>query len=128
MLLFAKYIIILFGIFFFFAGIVMLFKPSRFRQWVRMAGSTNFINYAEITLRLIPAAAMFYYAEETKFPVVFKIFGGFMMITSLVLYFVPRRHHHQLSVKFASVLKPLYFQLISPLAFLIGMLLIYAVI
>lgn len=127
MLLLAKYIIILFGIFFFFAGIVMLFKPAKFRQWVRMAGSTNFINYAEITLRLIPAAAMFYYAEESKFPLVFKIFGGFMMITSLVLYFVPRRYHHQLSVKFAAVLKPLYFQLISPLAFLIGLFILYSV-
>lgn len=127
MLLLAQYIIILFGIFFFFAGIVMLFKPSRFRQWVRMAGSTNFINYAEITLRLIPAAAMFYYAEETKFSVVFKIFGGFMMITSFVLYFVPRHHHHQLSLKFATFLKPFYFQLISPLAFLIGLFILYAV-
>ncbi len=104
----------------------MLFKPIKFRQWVRMAGSTNFINYAEITLRLIPAAAMFYYAEETRFPLVFKIFGGFMMTTSFVLYFVPRHYHHQLSLKFATVLKPLYFQLISPLAFLTGLLLIYA--
>ncbi|HRE78370.1 MAG TPA: hypothetical protein PLL09_11160 [Flavobacterium sp.] len=127
MLLVSKYTIIFFGLFFFFAGGVMLFNPTKFRNWVSMAGSTNFINYTEITLRLIPAAAMFYYAEESKFTLVFKIFGGFMMITSLVLYFVPRRYHHQLSVKFANFLKPLYFQLISPLAFLIGLFILYSV-
>jgi hypothetical protein len=128
MLLVAKYTIIIFGLFFFFAGIVMLFNPTKFRKWVNMAGSTNFINYAEITLRLFPAAAMVYYAEYSKFPLVLKLFGGFMMVTSFVLYFVPRHHHHQLSVEFAVVLKPLYFQLISPVAFLIGWFILYSVI
>lgn len=127
MLLVSKWTIVLFGLFFFFAGIVMLFNPTKFRKWVSKAGSTIFINYAEITLRLFPAAAMLYYAEYSKFPLVFKLFGGFMMLTSFVLYFVPRHRHHQLSLNFATVLKPLYFQLISPLAFLIGLFILYAV-
>jgi len=38
---------------------------------------------------------------------------------------VPRKMHHQFSMKSADMLKPIYFQLISPFAFLIGGLIIY---
>jgi hypothetical protein len=51
-----------------------------------------------------------------------------MLVTSLILYVVPRRLHHGYSLKSAEILKPLYFQFISPLAFLFGAVLIYAVV
>lgn len=121
----AKWIVVLFGIFIIFVGFMMLFKPNKARTTLRKAGSTNFINYAEITIRIIPAVAMILYANLAKFPEAFKIFGWIMLITSLVLYMVPRKMHHQFSMKSADVLKPIYFQLISPFAFLIGGLIIY---
>ena len=52
----AKWTVIIFGIFFICVGTIMLFKPQKAREILRKAGSTNFINYAEITLRMIPAA------------------------------------------------------------------------
>jgi uncharacterized membrane protein YfcA len=125
--IFAKWIIILFGLFFICAGLLMLLKPKKANSILRKAGSTNFINYAEITIRIIPAAALILSAAHSKYPDVFKIFGWFMLCTSLVLYFVPRQLHHNFSIKAADILKPLYFQLISPFAFLIGTLLIYSV-
>ena len=97
------------------------------RKTLRKAGSTNFINYAEITSRLIPAIALIIYADLSKYPEAFKIFGWIMLITSLGLYVVPRRIHHKFSMKSADILKPIYFQLISPLAFLFGGLIIYNV-
>lgn len=123
----AKWTVILFGMFFIGVGFLMLFKPQKANQILRKAGSTNFINYAEITIRIIPAAAMILVAEQSKFPEVFTVFGWFMLSTSLVLYFVPRHIHHNFSIKSANILKPFYFQLISPFAFLIGMFLIYSV-
>ena len=123
----AKWTIILFGIFFILVGLIMLLNPQKARQILRKAGSTNFINYAEITLRIIPAAALILSAENSKYPDIFKIFGWFMLITSFVLYFVPRQLHHKFSMKAADILKPLYFQLISPFAFIIGILIIYCV-
>jgi uncharacterized membrane protein YfcA len=123
----AKWTVIFFGVFFIGAGILMLFSPKDARQLVRKAGSTNFINYAEITLRMIPALGLIFSAEISKCPGIFQIAGWFMLCTSLVLYFVPRRWHHQLSMKFADVLKPFYFQLISPFSFGIGIGLIYCV-
>lgn len=123
----AKYTIILFGAFFICVGLIMLINPQKARGILRKAGSTNFINYAEITLRMIPAVALILAADISKYPTVFKIFGWFMLCTSFVLYFVPRQIHHNFSTKAANILKPFYFQLISPFAFVIGILLIYSV-
>ena len=123
----AKYTIILFGAFFICVGLIMLINPQKARGILRKAGSTNFINYAEITLRMIPAVALIIAADISKYPTVFKIFGWFMLCTSFVLYFVPRQIHHNFSTKAANILKPFYFQLISPFAFVIGILLIYSV-
>jgi len=124
----SKWTLLFFGIFFICAGIVMLVKPKIARATVAKAGSTNFINYAEITLRMIPATALIAYADFSKYPEIFKYSGWFMLCTSLVLYFVPRQMHHNLSLKFAEKLKPLYFQLISPFAIIIGIAIIYCVV
>ncbi len=106
---------------------MMLFKPNKARTTLRKAGSTNFINYVEITIRIIPAIAMILYANLSNFPDAFKVFGWIMLITSLVLYIVPRKIHHKFSIKSADILRPIYFQLISPFAFLFGGLIIYNV-
>lgn len=124
----AKWAVIFFGVFFIFVGFLMLFNPEKARATLRKAGSTNFINYAEITIRMIPAVAIILAADISKYPDIFKVFGWFMLLTSFVLYFVPRKLHHKFSMKVADILKPLYFQLISPFAIIIGCLTIYCVI
>jgi uncharacterized membrane protein YfcA len=124
----AKWTVILFGIFFICTGLLMLIKPQRAREILRKAGSTNFINYAEITIRIIPAVGLILSAGQSKFPEIFKIFGWFMLCTSLVLYFIPRQLHHNFSTKAAEILKPVYFQIISPFSILFGILLIYSLI
>ncbi len=122
----AKWTTVIFGIFFIAVGLIMLFNPKKAREILRKAGSTNFINYAEITLRMIPAAALILAADISEHPEVFKIFGWLMLCTSFVLYFVPRQIHHNFSTKAANILKPFYFQLISPFAFVIGIFIIYS--
>ena len=121
----SKWVVVFFGIFIIFIGFVMLIDPIKARDTLRKAGSTNFINYAEITIRLIPALALILYSNYSKFPEAFKIFGWIMLITSLILYFVPRKLHHKFSMKSADILKPIYFRLISPFAFIFGILIIY---
>jgi uncharacterized membrane protein YfcA len=124
----AKWTIIIFGLFFICVGLLMLINPKKVNKILRKAGSTNFINYAEITIRIIPAVGLILSADNSKYPDIFKIFGWFMLLTSLILYFVPRQLHHKFSIKAADILKPLYFQLISPFALIIGTLIIYSVI
>jgi uncharacterized membrane protein YfcA len=124
----SKWTTILFGAFFICAGLIMLFKPKIAREILRKAGSTNLINYAEITLRMIPAAGLIFSADQSRFPEIFKTLGWFMLCTSIVLYFVPRETHHKFALRAAEFLIPLYFQLISPFAFLIGIILIYSMV
>ena len=123
----AKWTTIIFGLFFIAVGLLMLFNPKKAREILRKAGSTNFINYTEITLRVIPAVALILAADISKYPEVIKIFGWFMLCTSFALYFVPRQIHHNFSMKAANILKPRIFQLISPFACVIGILIIYSV-
>lgn len=66
---FGKYIVVLFGVFFIVSGLIMLFKPSIARATLRKAGSTNLINYAEITLRIIPAIGLILAAPVSKYPI-----------------------------------------------------------
>lgn len=122
-----KWIVILFGLFFIVVSGIMLFQPKTARATLRKAGSTNLINYAEITIRIIPAIGLIFVANISKFPLILKSFGWFMLLTSIVLYFVPRKLHHDFSNKAADILKPFYFQLIAPISFIIGILLIYIV-
>lgn len=124
----AKYCIILFGIFFIVVGLLMLLKPQTARAILRKAGSTNFINYAEITIRIIPAVALIIYSDHSLFPIFFTVFGWIMFCTSLILYIIPRKLHHQFSLKSADILKPLYFQFISPISIIIGYFFIKSVI
>ena len=119
--------VIFFGSFIILIGLLMLFNPIKARNNLRKAGSTNFINYVEITLRLIQAIALIGCSESSKFPLGFKVFGWIMLIATLILYVIPRKIHHQFSMKSADLLKPFYFQLISPFAFIFGGLILYNV-
>ena len=123
----AKWTVILFGIFIILVGFLMLFAPQKAREKLRKAGSTNVINYTEITIRMIPAAALVLVADFSKFPAFFSLLGWFMLATSLVLYVVPRSMHHHYSLRSAEILTPFYVRLISPLSMLFGGLLMYAV-
>lgn len=128
MIITSRYIVILFGIFLIGVGFLMLFKPVKARAFLRMAGSTNLINYTEITIRMIPAAAMVFYAEYSAFPKVFTYLGWFMIATSLVLYIVPRRMHHNYALQSADILNPELIRVLSPFSILFGTAIIYAVI
>tara|TARA_R110002051_G_scaffold235662_1_gene297109 strand:+ start:428 stop:814 length:387 start_codon:yes stop_codon:yes gene_type:complete len=123
----AKWIVLLFGIFIILIGLLMLFNPKKARQIVRKAGSTPLINYTEITIRIIPSIALIISSPISKFPFCLKLLGWFMLLTSLILYLVPRTLHYKYSQKSADILKPIYFQFIAPISLLFGSLLIYSV-
>ncbi len=127
MILIAKYIVILFGVFLAGVGLLMLIRPLKAREYLRKAGSTNLINYSEITIRMIPAAGLVIYSDFSKYPEILKLFGWFMIATSVVLYFVPRRLHHKYALWCADILIPKYIRLISPFSILFGCAIIYTV-
>ena len=125
--LIAKWTVTAFGIFLIFAGFLMLFDPKRARTTIGKAGSTNFINYAEITIRLIVSIALILYADFCRYPEIFQVVGWFMLVTSLILYLVPRKIHHGFSSKAANTLKPLYLRLLFPFSMFFGGFVLYCV-
>jgi len=122
-----KLIVILFGLFIIFAGFIMLLNPEKARRIVSRAGSTIFINYAELILRMSAGIALILSAENSKSEFLFQILGWFITVSSVIIMIVPRKLHHQYSVKSAKIIKPNYFRIISPFSFLFGGFLIYAV-
>lgn len=127
MILTARYLVVLFGVFLISVGFLMLLNPEKARAILRKAGSTNFINYAEITIRMIPAAALIIYANFSKYPEAFKLLGWFMIVTSLLLYLVPRSLHHKYSLYCANILKPNYVRMVAPFSMVFGGILIYSI-
>ncbi len=123
----ARLVVILFGLFFIITGIYMFFLPNRVIKIIKKAGSTNLINYSEITLRMFPAAALVIYSDLSLYPFLFKILGWFMIATSLVLFFVSKEKHHNFANKYVGLIKPVYFKILAPITILIGCFFIYAV-
>ncbi len=123
----AKYIVIFFGFFLIGVGFLMLFAPVRAREILKKAGSTPFINYAELTIRMIPAAGLILYADLSKFPEFFKLLGWFMLATSVILLWVPSKYLHGYALWCAKLLTPGYIRLVSPFSFLFGGFLLYAI-
>lgn len=123
----AKWIIIVFGIYLMAAGVLMLASPAKAKQTIQKAGSTNFINYAEILLRMLPAAALIYFASFSRFPQAFSLFGWLMLSTSIILLFVPRKIHHQYTLWSSNLIRPAMYLVIGPVSILAGVMFIYAV-
>jgi hypothetical protein len=116
----AQIIAVLFGMFFIVSGFLMLLKPEWVRSTIAKAGSTNLINYGEISIRLIPGAALILASEAANYPEPFWWAGWFIVASSGVLFFVPPRLHNAYSVRSAEMLSPTLLRIIFPFAMLIG--------
>jgi len=121
-------LVILFGIFLISISIFMFIHPKTAIQYLRKGGSTNFINYSELTLRGAWGMILVLGAELSKFPDVFQVVGTFTVITTIILLFTPRKWHAAYAVWCAGRFTPLYVRVASPFSLAFGVFLIYAVI
>lgn len=124
----AQILVVLFGGWLVSVGILMAADPRRAIRWLSKAASTNFINYLEITLRGFGGAALVLYAEFSKFPQVFRVFGLFVVITSAPLLFTPRQWHARYAVWWSNRLTAPFVRMLAPLSLAFGGFLVYAVI
>jgi len=120
-------LIILSGIWLIFISGFMFAKPKTVSHYFKKAASTNFINYVEISLRCIWGIALVLYAELSKFPELFRIFGLILIVTSLILFFIPRKWHARYAVWSVTLIEP-YMRVAAPFSFTLGIYIIYAVI
>ena len=116
----AKTGVLIFGLFLIGVGLLMFIKPGKALEYLSKAGSTNLINYLEITIRMLPAFCLVIYAPYSRYPIPFSTLGWFMIGTSLVLYAIPRRFHHKYALFWAERFKTTHVRILAPLSILFG--------
>lgn len=127
MIVIANFIIILFGFFLVFSGFLMFLKPEKVRGIIGKAGSTYFINYAELGIRLLIGIAFIVLSLYSIYELYFKIFGYFLIGSAIILMCVPIKIHHNFSKNAAKKLKPIYLKICAPFSFFFGCIIIYAI-
>ncbi len=103
----------------------MFFKPERVRIIIAKAGSTYFINYTELTLRFFIGIAFYMVSLFSIYKLFFSVFGCFLIISALILMFIPIKIHNQFSRKASEFLKPNFLKLIAPFSLIFGLLLLF---
>jgi hypothetical protein len=128
MILAAQILVFLSGIWLIGIGILMFIKPKIAAEYLGKFASTNLINYTEITLRCIWGISLILVSELSKFPGFFYSFGIILLVTSLVLFFIPRQLHSKYAVWWSKRIKPPYMRIASVVSYSFGIFLIYAII
>lgn len=122
----AKCIILLFGLFLVYSGFLMFFKSEKVREIIAKAGSSFFINYAELISRLLIGVCFIISSKEVVYELYFKIFGYFLIGSAILLMLVPIKTHHNFAKNAAEKLKPIYLKMCTPFSILFGVLIILA--
>ncbi len=98
----------------------MMVKPSVALSALRKFASTNFINYAELTLRFMVGAAFYGLSAFTTYTNTLKVVGAFLCATALILMLIPRDWHHRYAVWWADKLIPWQVRLSAPFSIMAG--------
>ena len=123
-----RWVVILGGVWLIAVSCFMLARPQTALRCLGKMASTNLINYAEISLRMIWGIALVLAAELSKFPEVFRILGLFLAATSAVLFLVPRKWHAGYASYWSNRLSPPLVRIFAPFSLAFGISLIYAIV
>lgn len=118
-------VLIIFGLFLVWSGFMMFVNPEKVKMIIALAGSTLFINYAELITRLIIGIAFVF--VKTKYDFVYTYVGYFLIISALILMLVPIKKHNKFSVYASQKLKPIYLSFFAPISIIMGILIIYGI-
>lgn len=124
----AQWLVMLSGIWLIAVSMLMVASPQTALRHLSKMASRNFINYLEITLRMIWGLALVEYAKFSRFPEVLRSFGLLLVITSAVLFLIPRKWHARYAVWWSNKLPPPFVRIASSFSFALGVFLIWAVV
>lgn len=91
----AAVIVVLAAVWLFALATVAFARPDRVKGFFGKFASSAFSHFLETFLRLIVGAAFVIYAPQMKFSVAFTVFGWLLIMTSVVLLFVPWKLHRR---------------------------------
>lgn len=87
-------------------AVVTFVKPEAVKAFFSRFASSAFTHFLEMLARLVVGIAFVIYAPQMKFAIVFAAFGWLLIVTTVVLMFVPWKLHK----KFADRSLPMMYQ------------------
>jgi hypothetical protein len=88
-------IIVLAGIWLIGLAAVAFTKPERAKRFLGGFAGSAFTHFLEVFVRIIVGTAFVIYSAQMKFSSVFTVFGWMLILTSVVLLFVPWKLHQR---------------------------------
>jgi hypothetical protein len=74
-------------------GVWMALKPRQALAVLAAMGSSPLVHFGEMAVRTLIGAAVIGAAPASRAPMILTVFGGFLVVSALVLVFLPRRWH-----------------------------------
>lgn len=100
--LLASVIVVLAAAFLLGLGAVSLLLPAQGTRFLSGFATSARAHFLEMLIRLIVGVAFVSYASHMLAPTLFLVFGGVLVVTSLVLLLLPWRWHERFAQRFAT--------------------------
>ena len=107
-------------------GVWMGLRPRQALGVLAAMGSSPVIHFGEMAVRALIGAAIIGAAELSHAPLILTVFGGFLIVSALVLAVLPRRWHSTYSTWWAARIPVTAVRLIAPFSVVGGAALIWA--
>lgn len=127
MALLAKLGSLCFALWLIFAAIFMVVRPQKCLLFLRTMGSTAAIHFGEHSLRALAGLSLIGLAPQTSAPLAYKVFGAFLLVTSIMIVLAPRRWHHRYAQYWALKISPKALSLMAILPLALGIYLTWVV-
>ena len=121
------WLLVLCGVWLMGVGIFIFVRPTFALECLGKMASTNLINYTEISLRMLAGFAFLQYSGAAKYPQAFYVCGWFLVVTSGILFLIPRKWHAAFAVYWSQNLSPTILMVCAPISIAFGALLIFAI-
>ena len=91
----AAVIVVLAGVWLVGLAAVALARPGLAKHFLGRFASSAFTHFLEVFLRITVGLALVVYSPQMRFSVLFNLFGWVIILTSVVLLFVPWKLHRR---------------------------------
>lgn len=121
------YLIVAYGLAVSLVSVALILDTGRVVDLAIRYCNWPFMHGFEILINAAFGGAFLFLAEEARYPMLFKIYGGLLLVIGLGLAFVPPRLHRRYGEwsieKFRGIFRP-----VAPIGVLFGILVIYSAI
>lgn len=88
-------IVVLAGIWLIALATISFARPNLAKRFLGGFASSAFTHFLEVSVRIIVGTAFVLYSPQMKFSVMLALFGWILILTSIVLLFVPWKLHRR---------------------------------